>query len=126
MSQYEIKSISSIERRVKIVTRNNERSIMNQKLDIKELISAQKPGWSLDQRFYTDPDIYQLELDHIISQNWIFAGHESQIPNAGDFRVINVANESAIIVRNKDGKLKIRMKLNKSFNGTNTLNKYNR
>ena len=106
MSQYEIKSISSIERRVKIVTRNNERSIMNQKLDIKELISAQKPGWSLDQRFYNDPDIYQLELDHIISQNWIFAGHESQIPNAGDFRVINVANESAIIVRNKDEKLK--------------------
>ena len=73
---------------------------MNQKLDIKELISAQKPGWSLDQRFYTDPDIYQLELDHIISQNWIFAGHESQIHNAGDFRVINVAKESDFIVRN--------------------------
>ena len=78
---------------------------MNQKLDIKNLITSQKPGWSLDQSFYTDPDIYQLELDHIITQNWIFAGHQSQIPDTGDFKVLNVANESAIIVRAKDGSL---------------------
>ena len=30
---------------------------------IRELIACQKPGWSLEQRFYTDPEIYQLELD---------------------------------------------------------------
>ena len=59
---------------------------MNQKLDIKDLIASQKPGWSLDQRFYTDPEIYQLELDHLITQNWIFAGHESQIPESGDLQ----------------------------------------
>lgn len=77
-----------------------------QKSSIAELIANQKPGWSLDRRFYTDPDIYQLELDRIITKNWILAGHQSQLPNPGDFRVVKVANESAIIVRNKDGKLK--------------------
>jgi phenylpropionate dioxygenase-like ring-hydroxylating dioxygenase large terminal subunit len=77
-----------------------------QKSSIAELIANQKPGWSLDQRFYTDPDIYQLELDRIITKNWILAGHQSQLPNPGDFRVVKVANESAIIVRNKDGELK--------------------
>jgi Rieske 2Fe-2S family protein len=76
-----------------------------QKTSIAELISTQKPGWSLDRRFYTDADIYQLELDRIITKNWILAGHQSQLPNTGDFRVVKVANESAIIVRNKDGKL---------------------
>ena len=75
-------------------------------MTIRELIDNQRDGWSLDQRFYTDPEIYQLELEHIITQNWIFVGHESQIPNEGDFRVINVANESAIIVRTKDGTIK--------------------
>ncbi|MGB5336170.1 MAG: aromatic ring-hydroxylating dioxygenase subunit alpha [Woeseiaceae bacterium] len=73
---------------------------------IAELIAAQKPGYSLDQRFYTDPDIYALELERIIYRNWILAGHVSQLPNPGDFKVLNVAGESAIIVRGSDGQLK--------------------
>jgi len=70
---------------------------------VEELIAAQKPGYSLDQRFYTDAAIYELELERIIYRNWIFAGHVSQLPEPGDFRVLNVAGESAIIVRGKDG-----------------------
>ena len=70
---------------------------------IEALIANQKPGYSLDQRFYTDPDVYELELERIVYRNWIFAGHVSQLPEPGDFRVLNVAGESAIIVRGKDG-----------------------
>lgn len=73
---------------------------------IEELIASQKPGYALQQRFYTDPDIYELEMDKIITANWILAGHQSQLPELGDFKVFNVANESAIIVRGSDGKLK--------------------
>ncbi len=72
---------------------------------IAELIADQKPGYSLDQRFYTDPAIYELELDRIVYRHWVFAGHTSQFEKAGDFRVLDVAGESAIIVRGKDGKL---------------------
>jgi len=76
------------------------------KRSIAELIADQKPGYSLDQRFYTDPDVYELEIERIINRNWIFAGHASQLPEAGDFKVLNVARESAIIVRGTDGELK--------------------
>ena len=72
---------------------------------VEKLIANQKPGYSLDQRFYTDPAIYERELERVIYRNWIFAGHESQLPEPGDFRVLNVAGESAIIVRGKDGTL---------------------
>ena len=72
---------------------------------IAELIADQKPGYSLDQRFYTDPDIYRLEIERIINRNWILAGHVSQLPDPGDFKVLNVARESAIIVRGSDGEL---------------------
>ncbi len=78
----------------------------NDELSIDELIAGQKPGHSLDQRFYTDPAIYNLEIEKIVNRNWILAGHISQLPDPGDFKVINVAEESAIIVRGKDGKLK--------------------
>jgi Rieske 2Fe-2S family protein len=73
---------------------------------IQELIVAQKPGWSLEQRFYTDPEIYQLELDRIVTKNWIFAGHQNELRDEGDFKVLDVANESAIIVRSADGALR--------------------
>jgi len=76
------------------------------KRTIAELIAGQKPGYSLDQRFYTDPDIYELEIERIINRNWILAGHVSQLPKPGDFKVVNVARESAIIVRGKSGELK--------------------
>jgi Rieske 2Fe-2S family protein len=72
---------------------------------IADLIADQKPGFSLDQRFYTDPDIYRLEIERIINRNWILAGHVSQLPGPGDFKVLNVARESAIIVRGSDGEL---------------------
>jgi len=72
---------------------------------IAELIADQKPGYSLDQRFYTDSDIYELEIARIVNRNWILAGHVSQLPEPGDFKVLNVARESAIIVRGSDGEL---------------------
>jgi len=73
---------------------------------IDDLIARQKPGHSLEQRFYTDPAIYDLEVEKIVNRNWILAGHASQLPEPGDFKVLNVGKESAIIVRGKDGKLK--------------------
>jgi len=73
---------------------------------IDELISSQRPGYALEQRFYTDSDIYDLEIERIISRNWILAGHQSELPEPGDFKVLNVASESAIIVRGSDGILK--------------------
>ena len=73
---------------------------------LKKLLQAHKSGWSLDQSFYTDPDIFDLEMRHIIKRQWIMAGHVSQIPNAGDWMVFNLARESAIIVRDNDGKVR--------------------
>jgi Rieske 2Fe-2S family protein len=73
---------------------------------IDELIADQRRGYSLDQRFYTDPAIYELELERLIYRNWVFAGHVSQLPEPGDFKVLQVAGESAIIVRGADGDLK--------------------
>jgi Rieske 2Fe-2S family protein len=72
---------------------------------IEQLIAKQRPGYSLDQRFYTDPAVYELELERIIYQNWILAGHVSQFAEPGDFRVLNIAGESAIIVRSQNGAL---------------------
>ena len=79
---------------------------MRDSRSIRELIASQRPGWSLEQRFYTDPEIYALELENIVTRNWIFAGHVSQLHGIGDFLVFKVAKESAIIVRSQDGEIR--------------------
>jgi phenylpropionate dioxygenase-like ring-hydroxylating dioxygenase large terminal subunit len=81
------------------VMKTDERSIA-------ELIASQQPGHSLDQRFYTDPNVYDLEVEKIINRYWILAGHTSQLKEPGDFVVLNVGQESAIVVRGSDGELK--------------------
>jgi phenylpropionate dioxygenase-like ring-hydroxylating dioxygenase large terminal subunit len=80
--------------------------MQNKELSIDELIARQKPGFALEQRFYTDPSVYELEIERVISRNWILAGHQSELPESGDFKVLNVANDSAIVVRGADGELK--------------------
>lgn len=73
---------------------------------IEALVRDQRPGYSLDQRFYTDPDIYALELERIVYRNWFLAGHESEFADPGDFRVFEAAGESAIVLRDGDGALR--------------------
>jgi Rieske 2Fe-2S family protein len=79
---------------------------MQDKYSIQELIRNHKSGWALEQRFYTDPEVYQLELDRILLKNWFAAGHTSQIPDKGDFIVTTMDRESAIVVRGSDGSVR--------------------
>ena len=76
------------------------------KRSIAGLIADYQQGYSLDQRFYSDPEIYEFELERIIYRNWILAGHVSEFRDAGDFKVFNAARESAIIVRGEDGTIR--------------------
>ena len=70
---------------------------------LEQLINNQIKDWSLDQKFYKDEEIFNLEIENIYMNSWLLAGHESQIPNAGDYFLFNLLTESVIIIRGKDG-----------------------
>ncbi len=65
----------------------------------------------VDRDIYVNEDIYQQELEQIFGRCWLFIGHESQIPNPGDFVVTRMGEEEVILVRDRKDK-KIRAFLN--------------
>ena len=74
--------------------------------NIKKLLNHHQEDWSLDQRFYKDESIFDLEKNHIFYDSWIFIGHESQIQNKGDYFVYKLLDEEIIILRNKENEVK--------------------
>ena len=70
--------------------------------DLKNLIHKQKLNFSLDQEFYVNQHIFDLDIKNIFSKQWVFVGHISRIPNHGDYFLFNIGKESIIIVRDND------------------------
>ena len=70
---------------------------------IEALIEAQRPGFSLDQAFYTHPEIFARDRERILRNHWIMAGHVSQLPEPGDYRLFDLAGESIILIRDAGG-----------------------
>ena len=52
---------------------------------------------------YADEAIFELELEKIFYKSWIYIGHESQIPNPGDYWTTWVGRERMIFCRDHDG-----------------------
>jgi Rieske 2Fe-2S family protein len=50
---------------------------------MQDLVRARQPGWSLEQAFYTDADIFDIDMARIFRTGWLFAGHACQIPRLG-------------------------------------------
>jgi len=61
---------------------------------------------SLPSSFYRSSDIFEKEREKIFSRQWVCAGREEQLPQAGDSLVLDVVGQSILVVRNKSGELK--------------------
>jgi phenylpropionate dioxygenase-like ring-hydroxylating dioxygenase large terminal subunit len=56
---------------------------------------------------YTDPRIFDLEMARIFERAWILVGHDSQIPNAGDYITADIGRQPVIMVRHRDGAIHV-------------------
>jgi phenylpropionate dioxygenase-like ring-hydroxylating dioxygenase large terminal subunit len=56
---------------------------------------------------YTNPDVFELEMERIWGRAWIYVGHESQVKQPGDYFATTVAREPVIMVRHTDGKVHV-------------------
>ena len=61
---------------------------------------------SLASGYYRTGEIFALEKERIFCREWFCAAREEQIPAAGDALVLNVAGESVIVARTKEGEIR--------------------
>jgi phenylpropionate dioxygenase-like ring-hydroxylating dioxygenase large terminal subunit len=75
-------------------------------IDLAGLIGRHSPGRALAREFYTDPHVFECDMDRIILRHWFCAGHASSVSRPGDFLVVNLGSESVIIIRTQDAEIK--------------------
>ncbi len=66
---------------------------------------AQRGLYRVDRNVFTDPEIFELEMEHIFEGNWIYLAHESQIPNKNDYFTGYMGRTPIFIARNRSGEL---------------------
>jgi phenylpropionate dioxygenase-like ring-hydroxylating dioxygenase large terminal subunit len=52
---------------------------------------------------YTNSDIFALEMERLFAKTWIYVGHDSQVPNAGDYFTTTIGSQPVAMVRHEDG-----------------------
>jgi benzoate/toluate 1,2-dioxygenase subunit alpha len=56
---------------------------------------------------YLSPELFDLEMERLWISAWTYVGHESQIPNAGDFYTVNIARQPLLMLRGTDGAVRV-------------------
>lgn len=51
------------------------------------------------RRVYVDPDVFEIEMDRVWGRAWIFIGHESMVPEPGDYITTTLGLHPVIMVR---------------------------
>src|SRR5579863_10336470 len=58
---------------------------------------------TISREIFVSPEFHRAELEKLFTRAWLFVGHESQIPKAGDFFVSCMGEESVILCRDRVG-----------------------
>ena len=67
------------------------------------LLTGRDPNFSLEQKFYTDPEFYKLDLENIFYRDWIFVGHDCELPKTGSYLTVQIGAYPVVIVRDAQG-----------------------
>jgi phenylpropionate dioxygenase-like ring-hydroxylating dioxygenase large terminal subunit len=65
-----------------------------------------QPG-RVHRQIYTDPAIFEIELERIFGTAWIYIGHESQVKNPGDYFASRIGRKPVVLVRDSDRRVHV-------------------
>jgi phenylpropionate dioxygenase-like ring-hydroxylating dioxygenase large terminal subunit len=69
-------------------------------------IEESESGMRVRRSIFSDPDVYAREIEKIFNRNWIFLGHETEIPRPGDYVIRPMGSDEVIVWRGTDGEIR--------------------
>lgn len=70
-------------------------------IDVGALVEPDR----VHRRVYTDPAVFDLEMDRIWHSTWIYVGHESQVKEPGEYYATTIGRQPVLMTRHSDGKV---------------------
>ena len=58
---------------------------------------------------YISPELFELEQENFFANTWNYVGHDSQLPEPGDYITTDIAGQPLIVVRHTDGSVRAMM-----------------
>jgi phenylpropionate dioxygenase-like ring-hydroxylating dioxygenase large terminal subunit len=64
------------------------------------------PARWVDNRVYTDPRVYEREVERIFNRTWLFAGHAGEARAIGDYFTTTILGQPLLFARGNDGTMR--------------------
>ena len=75
--------------------------------EVIEGVGQIKERGRIPSQIHNDPQIHQRELERVFSNTWTFVGHESEIPEEGDYAKRYIGDTPFIFVRDDEGEIQV-------------------
>jgi phenylpropionate dioxygenase-like ring-hydroxylating dioxygenase large terminal subunit len=73
-------------------------------INVEDLVKPDR----IHRRLYEDPAIFELEMKRIWGRAWLYVGHESQVPEKGDYVAAELGGQPVVMVRHSgDGEVRV-------------------
>ncbi len=61
--------------------------------------------FTIDRSLFTDPELFELEMEYIFEGSWVYVAHESQLPRPNDFFTTTMGRQPILLMRNQTGEI---------------------
>ncbi|GAA1382147.1 SRPBCC family protein [Pseudonocardia kongjuensis] len=61
----------------------------------------------VSREIFLDEAIFKMELENLFSRAWLFVGHESQVPEEGDYFASRMGTDPVLMTRGTDGEVHV-------------------
>lgn len=79
------------------------RSKRTPQVDIGDLVLEDKVHTSI----YSDPDLFEAEMDKVFTNTWVWVGHDSEVPESGSYKTSYIGKQPVIISRDRKGEIHV-------------------
>jgi Rieske 2Fe-2S family protein len=71
--------------------------------DFCDLLDRRRPGYSLPQPFYCDPDVFALDMEAAFHASWLMIGFSVEVPKPGNYLAMTIGRTPVVVVRDRAG-----------------------